>query len=78
MSDLKKIVEDSFSRYAGAVIANRAICDARDMLKPSTRMLLYSQKETTKNTSDKPFVKSARVVGDALGHWYVHGRLVVR
>lgn len=73
MSDLKKIVEDSFSRYAGAVIANRAICDARDMLKPSTRMLLYSQKETTKNTSDKPFVKSARVVGDALGHWYTHG-----
>lgn len=73
MADIKKIVEDSFTRYAGNVILNRAICDARDMLKPSARMLMYSQMVVTKNIPSKPFVKSARVVGDALGHYYEHG-----
>lgn len=73
MSDLKNTVEESFTRYAGNVILDRAICDVRDMLKPAARMLMYSQLHITKNTSDKPFVKSARVVGDALGHYYAHG-----
>lgn len=73
MADIKKIVEDSFTRYAGNVILNRAICDARDMLKPSVRMLMYSQLAVTKNIPSKPFIKSARVVGDALGHYYEHG-----
>lgn len=73
MSDIKKIVEESFTRYAGNVILNRAICDARDLLKPSARMLMYSQLAVTKNIPTKPFVKSARVVGDALGHYYEHG-----
>lgn len=73
MSDIKEVIEDSFSRYAGNVILNRAICDARDMLKPSARMLMYSQMAITKNIPSKPFVKSARVVGDALGHYYEHG-----
>lgn len=71
-------IEENFSRYAGSVILDRAICDARDMLKPAARMLIYSQMKITKNTNDKPFIKSARVVGDCLGHLYVHGRLVVR
>lgn len=73
MSDLKTAVEESFARYAGNVILDRAICDVRDMLKPSARMLMYSQLHITKNTSAKPFVKSARVVGDCLGHYYTHG-----
>lgn len=73
MADIKKIVEDSFARYAGNVIMNRAICDARDLLKPSARMLMYCQMAVTKNIPSKPFVKSARVVGDALGHYYEHG-----
>lgn len=73
MSNIKEVIEDSFSRYAGNVILNRAICDARDMLKPSARMLMYSQMAITKNIPSKPFVKSARVVGDALGHYYEHG-----
>lgn len=73
MSDIKEVIEDSFSRYAGNVILNRAICDARDMLKPSARMLMYSQMAITKNIPSKPFIKSARVVGDALGHYYEHG-----
>ena len=73
MADIKKIVEVSFTRYAGNVIMNRAICDARDLLKPSARMLMYCQMAVTKNIPSKPFVKSARVVGDALGHYYEHG-----
>lgn len=73
MSNIKKVIEDSFTRYAGNVILNRAICDVRDLLKPSARMLMYSQVVVTKNIPSKPFVKSARVVGDALGHFYEHG-----
>lgn len=73
MSDLKQIVSENFSRYAGNVILDRAICDVRDMLKPSARMLTYSQLHITKNIPTKPHVKSARVVGDALGHYYTHG-----
>ena len=73
MSDLKTIVSDNFARYAGNVILDRAICDVRDMLKPSARMLMYSQMHITKNVPSKPFVKSARVVGDCLGRYYTHG-----
>lgn len=73
MSDLKTIVSDNFARYAGNVILDRAICDVRDMLKPSARMLMYSQMHITKNIPSKPFVKSARVVGDCLGRYYTHG-----
>lgn len=73
MGDLKRIVENNFERYAGSVDLNRAICDVRDLLKPSVRMVMYSQKHITKNTSSKDFIKSLRVVGDALGTYYVHG-----
>jgi DNA gyrase/topoisomerase IV subunit A len=70
---MKQVVEENFERYAGNVILDRAICDVRDMLKPSARMLIYSQMSITKNTHKKPFIKSARVVGDCLGHLYEHG-----
>lgn len=73
MSDLKQIVKENFTRYAGNVILDRAICDVRDMLKPSARMLMYSQVHITKNIPSKPFIKSARVVGDCLGRYYTHG-----
>ena len=71
--NLNTTVQENFARYAGNVILDRAICDSRDMLKPSARMLMYSQRKITKNTSDKAYVKSARVVGDALGRFYTHG-----
>jgi DNA gyrase subunit A len=73
MSELYNEVYNDFYHYSGSVIMNRAICDVRDMLKPSARMLMYSQEYITKNRPNKPFVKSARVVGDALGHYYYHG-----
>ena len=71
--NMEEVVTENFERYAGNVILDRAICDVRDMLKPSARMLIYSQKHITKNTHKKPFIKSARVVGDCLGHLYEHG-----
>lgn len=70
---MEEVVTENFERYAGNVILDRAICDVRDMLKPSARMLMYSQQHITKNTHKKPFIKSARVVGDCLGHLYEHG-----
>ena len=70
---MEEVVNENFERYAGNVILDRAICDVRDMLKPSARMLIYSQVHITKNTHKKPFIKSARVVGDCLGHLYEHG-----
>lgn len=71
--EMTDVVNENFERYAGNVILDRAICDVRDMLKPSARMLIYSQMAITKNTYKKPFIKSARVVGDCLGHLYEHG-----
>ena len=71
--NMEDVVTENFERYAGNVILDRAICDVRDMLKPSARMLIYSQQHITKNTHKKPFIKSARVVGDCLGHLYEHG-----
>lgn len=71
--NLTQSIEQNFARYAGSVILDRAICDARDMLKPAARMLIYSQMKVSKNVPSKPFVKSARVVGDCLGHFYTHG-----
>ena len=70
---MQEVVNENFERYAGNVILDRAICDVRDMLKPSARMLIYSQVNITKNTHKKPFIKSARIVGDCLGHLYEHG-----
>ena len=71
--NMEEVVTENFERYAGNVILDRAICDVRDMLKPSARMLIYSQEHISKNTHKKPFIKSARIVGDCLGHLYEHG-----
>lgn len=71
--NLSDVVHENFERYAGNVILDRAICDARDMLKPSARMLMYSQLDVSKNLPGGPFIKSARIVGDCLGHFYEHG-----
>lgn len=72
MDNLAQVVENSFYTYAGMVIADRAIVDVRDCLKPSPRVLLYNQYRA-KNFYNKPFVKSASLVGDALKTFYYHG-----
>ena len=62
----------SYLDYAMSVIVSRAIPDARDGLKPVHRRIFYSMHESG-YTSDKPYRKSARVVGDVMGRYHPHG-----
>ena len=70
--DLEHEMKKSFISYAMAVIINRALPDVRDGLKPVHRRILYAMNELGM-TSDKPFRKSARIVGDVLGKYHPHG-----
>lgn len=65
-------VELSMLEYAYYVIEDRSIPDARDGLKPVQRRILYSMHRNG-NTPDKPYVKSARIVGDVIGTLHPHG-----
>ena len=69
---LKDTLERSFETYAGMTIMDRAICDARDCLKPGARMSMYAQ-YIEKITPDKPYKKSQKSVAAAMDHFYVHG-----
>ena len=69
---LEEIVGDRFGRYAKSIIQDRAIPDVRDGLKPVQRRILWSMYESH-NTYDKPFRKSAKAVGDIMGHYHPHG-----
>lgn len=62
----------SFGRYAQKVILDRAIPDVRDGLKPVQRRIIYAMHEAG-NTSDKPYRKSAKTVGDVMGNYHPHG-----
>ncbi|MDY9926440.1 DNA gyrase subunit A [Methanosarcina sp.] len=62
----------SYINYAMSVIVGRALPDARDGLKPVHRRILFSMKEAG-ITHEKPYKKSARVVGDVLGKYHPHG-----
>ena len=68
-SEMKK----SYIDYAMSVIVGRALPDVRDGLKPVHRRILYSMNELN-STPDKPYRKSARIVGDVLGKYHPHGR----
>ncbi|MBQ2661142.1 MAG: DNA gyrase subunit A [Clostridia bacterium] len=72
MLDLEQEMKKSFIAYAMSVIINRALPDVRDGLKPVHRRILYSMGEQG-FTPDKPFHKSARIVGDVLGKYHPHG-----
>ena len=69
---LEEIMGDRFGRYSKYIIQDRAIPDVRDGLKPVQRRILYSMYKE-KNTSDKPYRKSARSVGDIMGKFHPHG-----
>ena len=62
----------SYLDYAMSVIVSRALPDARDGLKPVHRRILYSMQESG-FTHDKPYRKSARIVGDVIGKYHPHG-----
>ena len=66
----------SFISYAMAVIISRALPDVRDGLKPVHRRILYAMDELSMQP-DKPFRKSARLVGDVLGKYHPHGDTAV-
>ncbi len=65
-------IKSSFLSYAMSVIVSRALPDVRDGLKPVHRRILYGMQELG-NTSDKPYKKSARIVGDVMGKFHPHG-----
>ena len=69
---LEEIMGDRFARYSKAIIQDRALPDVRDGLKPVQRRILWSMWEGH-NTYDKPFRKSAKAVGDIMGHYHPHG-----
>ena len=71
-ADLENELKTSFISYAMAVIINRALPDVRDGLKPVHRRILYAMNELGM-TSDKPYRKSARIVGEVLGKYHPHG-----
>ncbi|MCW8306571.1 DNA gyrase subunit A [Acidiphilium sp. PA] len=62
----------SYLDYAMSVIVSRALPDARDGLKPVHRRILYAMAESG-NTPDKPYRKSARMVGEVMGKYHPHG-----
>ncbi|MDM8543451.1 DNA gyrase subunit A [Desulfococcaceae bacterium HSG9] len=67
-SEMKK----SYLDYAMSVIIGRALPDVRDGLKPVHRRILYAMQES-KNDWNKPYKKSARIVGDVMGKYHPHG-----
>lgn len=69
-------MKKSYIDYAMSVIVARALPDVRDGLKPVHRRILYSMNELNM-TPDKPYRKSARLVGDVLGKYHPHGDVAV-
>lgn len=70
--EISQEMRTSFLDYAMSVIVARALPDVRDGLKPVHRRILYGMNELGV-TSDKPFKKSARIVGDVMGKYHPHG-----
>jgi len=69
---IKKEMQRSYLDYAMSVIIGRALPDVRDGLKPVHRRILFAMHEL-KNDWNKPYKKSARVVGDVIGKYHPHG-----
>lgn len=69
---IQEEMKDCFLDYAMSVIVSRALPDVRDGLKPVHRRVLYAM-HVLNNYHNKPFLKSARVVGDVIGKYHPHG-----
>lgn len=74
--DISNEMRTSFLDYAMSVIVSRALPDARDGLKPVHRRILHSMNELG-IVADKPYKKSARIVGDVIGKYHPHGDTAV-
>lgn len=73
---IEEEMKRSYLEYSMSVIVGRALPDVRDGLKPVHRRILYSMYEL-KNFHDRPYKKSARVVGDVIGKYHPHGDMAV-
>ncbi len=74
--DINKEMQEAYLQYSMSVIVGRALPDVRDGLKPVHRRILYAMHDLN-NTHDKPYKKSARVVGDVIGKYHPHGDTAV-
>src|SRR5690606_37623239 len=70
--DIGSEMRTSFMDYAMSIIVSRALPDVRDGLKPVHRRILFAMSELGM-TSDKPYKKSARIVGEVIGKYHPHG-----
>ena len=70
--NLEDEMKNSYIDYAMSVIVMRALPDVRDGLKPVHRRILYAMQEAGMG-SNKPYKKSARIVGEVLGKYHPHG-----
>ena len=70
--DIKQEMQSAYIDYSMSVIVARALPDVRDGFKPVHRRVLFGM-DKLGNTSDKPYKKSARIVGDLLGKYHPHG-----
>ncbi|UCH89099.1 MAG: DNA gyrase subunit A, partial [Thermoplasmata archaeon] len=73
---LEEEMKKSYIDYSMSVIVQRALPDVKDGLKPVHRRIIYSMHESG-STPDKPYKKSARIVGDVLGKYHPHGDTAV-
>lgn len=74
--NIEEEMKQSYMDYAMSVIVGRALPDVRDGLKPVHRRVIYAMHETGMNWN-KPYKKSARIVGDVLGKYHPHGDTAV-
>jgi len=70
--NLEKLVGDRFGKYSKYIIQDRALPDVRDGLKPVQRRILFAM-DSLGMMHDKPYKKSARIVGDVIGKFHPHG-----
>ena len=74
--DINKEMREAYLQYSMSVIVGRALPDVRDGLKPVHRRILFAMHDLN-NTHDKPYKKSARIVGDVIGKYHPHGDVAV-
>ena len=73
---IEEEMKRSYLDYAMSVIVSRALPDVRDGLKPVHRRILYAMKATG-NEYNRPYRKSARVVGEVMGKYHPHGDMAI-
>ena len=74
--DINREMKEAYLQYSMSVIVGRALPDVRDGLKPVHRRVFYAM-HVLRNTHDKPYKKSARVVGNVIANYHPHGETAV-